>query len=139
MASTTGLLSQGAKLSYKVSTSYTVLDNLQEVPDLGQVPDTVDVTCLADANRRGIPGLIDFGSLEFGFLYDTDIFSELKALDGIEQEWQFELPDAGSSHGSQFSFKGVPTTIMTGAQIGDALKFKLAITVTSDVEFTAAA
>lgn len=147
MASTTGLLSSGAKLAYATvptgseTPSYTVLDNLQEVPDLGSVPNTVDVTCLADTNKRNIPGLVDYGSLEFGFLFDPSLFATLKGLEGTEYMWKFELPKANSTAtaGTSFAFKAKPVVIMTGAAIDGALKFKLALTVSSNITFTAEA
>ena len=50
-----GLLSKGIKFEYSTDgTAYTEVKNLQEIPSLGGTPDKVDVTCLADGNKKYI-------------------------------------------------------------------------------------
>lgn len=142
MASTVGILSQGIKLGYKEGTAstYTILDNLQEIPDLGQAPELIDVTCLADANKRSINGMVDYGTLEFTFLYDSGVYGTLDAMAGKAIDWQVELPDAAtaSGHGSQFQWTGQPSVALSGAAVNGALQFKLSISVASDLVFVEA-
>ena len=67
-----GLLSKGIKFEYSSNgTSYTEVKNLQEIPSLGGTPEKIDVTCLADGNKKYINGLVDYGDLAFKFLYDN--------------------------------------------------------------------
>lgn len=69
------ILTKGIKLSYKATSGagdYTDLTNLMEIPEIGNgEKEKVDVTTLADANKKYIAGLGDSGqSLAFKFLYD---------------------------------------------------------------------
>lgn len=130
-----GLLSKDIKLKYSSSItapiSYTEIDNVREVPDLGATPDQIDVTCLRDANMKSIPGLVDFGSLEFTLLYDNSgansNFRVLKGLEGDLCAWEVEFPD-----GTKFDFLGYPSVRTNGAAANAAIEFTLAITVNSD-------
>ena len=71
MARANGILTKNTKLSVKISDSFVDLGaDLQEFPNLGGAAEQVEVTTLADGNRRYINGIKDFGSLEFTFLYD---------------------------------------------------------------------
>lgn len=68
------LLSKGTKLQYadtKAGT-YKTLYGLQSTPDMGGDPEKVDVTNLADGAKRYIPGVKDYGDLDFTFFYNDD-------------------------------------------------------------------
>ena len=55
-----GILTKGIKLSYKKQGStYEEISNLQECPDLGGTAEKVDVTVLADGNKKYINGVKD--------------------------------------------------------------------------------
>ena len=66
-----GLLTKDIKLSYKNNSTYTEIPNLQECPELGGTAEKVEVTTLADGNKKYINGIKDFGDLAFKFLYDN--------------------------------------------------------------------
>ena len=59
------ILSKGIKLSYSSTgtESYTDLTDLLEIPSLGGSIDKVDVTTLADASKKYINGIKDYGDL----------------------------------------------------------------------------
>lgn len=133
------MLTKGVKLSYKESssaTSYTQVANLFGFPDLGGDIDKVEVTNLDDGNRRYIPGLVDYGDLEFDCYYSKAGYKTLKALEdaGNSIAWQIELPDGGI-----FDFTGVPFASISAGGINDALQFKVKIALDSDMAFTPAA
>lgn len=68
------LLSKGTKLQYadtKAGT-YKTLYGLQTTPDMGGDPEKVDVTNLADGAKRYIPGVKDYGDLDFTFFYNDE-------------------------------------------------------------------
>lgn len=147
MASTTGVKSQGIKLSYadiptgSQTPSYSELINLQEIPDLGQAPESIDTTCLADTGRHSIPGLVDYGTLEFTFLYDATVYNTLYgfASSNTKKLWQIELPDktgtGANAKGSTFTWQGIPSVALSGAGVNGAMQFKLSISVSSDMVF----
>ena len=133
---TTGLLSKGTTLSYKLASVMTVLPDLQAIPDLGGTVDKIEVTTLADSNKRYIKGLKDFGDLSFKFLYGNAVTDSFRILNGLEaagtvQDWELELPD-----GTTFTFSGYPTVVIDGFEGANALTFTLNITLNSAMTVT---
>ena len=133
----TGLLTKDIKLSYKKNSAYEVLDGLMEVPSLGGTPDKVEVTTLADASRRYIKGLKDYGDLAFKFLYDNDTeTSNFRILRGLEEagkvvEWKVEFPD-----GTGFEFSGECSVAPSDGSVGGYIAFTLNISLNSDITVT---
>ena len=139
MALVPGLLTKDISLSYKKdsSSSYEVLDGLQEVPSLGGTPDKVEVTTLADASRRYIKGIKDYGDLTFKFLYQNDTeTSNFRILRGLEEsgkviDWKVEFPD-----GTGFAFSGECTVAPSDGAVNAAITFNLTISLNSDITVT---
>ena len=139
MALVPGLLTKDITLSYKKdsSSSYEVLDGLQEVPSLGGTPDKVEVTTLADASRRYIKGIKDYGDLTFKFLYQNDTeTSNFRILRGLEEsgkviDWKVEFPD-----GTGFAFSGECTVAPSDGAVNAAITFNLTISLNSDITVT---
>ena len=137
MALVPGLLTKDIKLSYKKDSSYEVLDGLMEVPSLGGTPDKVEVTTLADASRRYIKGLKDYGDLAFKFLYQNDTAtSNFRILRGLEEsgkivEWKVEFPD-----GTGFEFSGECSVAPSDGSVGGYIAFTLNISLNSDITVT---
>lgn len=137
MALVPGLLTKDITLSYKKNSSYEVLDGLQEVPSLGGTPDKVEVTTLADASRRYIKGIKDYGDLTFKFLYQNDTeTSNFRVLRGLEEsgkivEWKVDFPD-----GTGFAFSGECTVAPSDGAVNGAITFNLTISLNSDITVT---
>ena len=137
MALVPGLLTKDITLSYKKNSSYEVLDGLQEVPSLGGTPDKVEVTTLADASRRYIKGIKDYGDLTFKFLYQNDTeTSNFRVLRGLEEsgkivEWKVDFPD-----GTGFAFSGECTVAPSDGAVNAAITFNLTISLNSDIAVT---
>lgn len=130
-----GLLSKGIKFEYSANgTAYTEINNLQEIPSLGGTPDKVDVTCLADGNKKYINGLVDYGDLAFKFLYDnsteTSNYRVLKSLVGINH-FKITFPD-----NTAFSFTGECSCSLDAASVNAALTFTANIALNSEIEVT---
>lgn len=130
-----GLLSKGIKFEYSANgTSFTEINNLQEIPSLGGTPDKVDVTCLADGNKKYINGLVDYGDLAFKFLYDnsseTSNYRVLKSLTGINH-FKITFPD-----NTAFSFTGECSCSLDAASVNAALTFTANIALNSEIEVT---
>lgn len=135
MARANGILTKNTKLSVKIAEIFVDLGaDLQEFPNLGGAAEQVEVTTLADGNRRYINGIKDFGSLEFTFLYDgTDVqgsYQKLRAIEvaGTNAEWKVTLPD-----GVEFTFTGQASVAINGGAVNDAITFTLTINLNSDL------
>ena len=123
-------------LNTKLYMDETELKDLLSTPDLGiGDPEKVEVTTLADDTRRYINGLKDVGdSLEFEFNYvagPEESYAKLQAAqDGKEvHKFKVELPD-----GLSFSFDAMVSVKITGAAVGEQIKFTLNLTPYSAIE-----
>ena len=135
MARANGILTKNTKLSVKIADSFVDLGaDLQEFPNLGGAAEQVEVTTLADGNRRYINGIKDFGSLEFTFLYDGSdsqgSYQKLRAIEvaGTNAEWKVTLPDS-----VEFTFTGQASVAINGGAVNDAITFTLTINLNSDL------
>ena len=133
-----GLLTKGITLSYKKDgNNYAVIANLQECPELGGTAENVEVTTLADGNKKYIKGIKDFGELAFKFLYDNSgAESNCRIVRGLEEagnavEWKVTFPD-----NTTFAFSGEVTTAIDSAAVNAALTFTATITLNSDITVT---
>lgn len=127
------ILSKGIKLSYSSTgtESYTDLTDLLEIPSLGGSVDKVDVTTLADASKKYINGIKDYGDLAFKFNYAKAQFTTLNGLTG-SVNFKVTLPDTTTA-----TFSGEPSVSLEGVGVGAAMTYTLNISLDSDIEFGA--
>ena len=127
------ILSKGIKLSYSSTgtESYTDLTDLLEIPSLGGSIDKVDVTTLADASKKYINGIKDYGDLAFKFNYAKEQFTTLNGLTG-SINFKVTLPDTTTA-----TFSGEPSVSLEGVGVGAAMTYTLNISLDSDIEFGA--
>lgn len=127
------ILSKGIKLSYSSTgtQSYTDLTDLLEIPSLGGSVDKVDVTTLADASKKYINGIKDYGDLAFKFNYAKEQFTTLNGLTG-SINFKVTLPDTTTA-----TFSGEPSVSLEGVGVGAAMTYTLNISLDSDIEFGA--
>ena len=127
------ILSKGIKLSYSSTgtDSYTDLTDLLEIPSLGGSIDKVDVTTLADASKKYINGIKDYGDLAFKFNYAKEQFNTLNGLTG-SIHFKVTLPDNVTA-----TFSGEPSVSLEGVGVGAAMSYTLNISLDSDIAFGA--
>ena len=127
------ILSKGIKLSYSSTgtESYTDLTDLLEIPSLGGSVDKVDVTTLADASKKYINGIKDYGDLAFKFNYAKEQFTTLNGLTG-SINFKVTLPDTTTA-----TFSGEPSVSLEGVGVGAAMTYTLNISLDSDINFGA--
>lgn len=145
------LLSKGTKLQYADTKTGTfkTLYGLQSTPDMGGDPEKVDVTNLADGAKRYIPGVKDYGDLDFTFFYndedenpavsEADVstsYSTLRALQKANSTAWFKLlyPD-----GTGFLWCSKVSVKRSAAEVNAALKFTLRSTPLTELEDVTAA
>ncbi len=123
-----GLLTKDTVLTMKTAggSAFEEVEGLQAVPEIGGDPEQVDVTTLADANKKYISGIQDMDSLEFTYLYDKAAFTKLKAVQtsGKEADFKLTYPD-----GAVCSFTGGVTVKMGSGEVNGAYQFTLSVTV----------
>lgn len=135
-----GILSKNIKFEYAEITSgtvgsYTEVSNLLQIPAMGAKKDDVDVTTLADANYRNIPGLKNFGELSFTFLYDpTASTGNFSVLSGLSEDtvYSFRVTFPGTPK-KTFTFDGYGSTEVQGAGVNQRLEFNYNIKLQSDI------
>lgn len=127
------ILSKGIKLSYSSTgtESYTDLTDLLEIPSLGGSVDKVDVTTLADASKKYINGIKDYGDLAFKFNYAKEQFTTLNGLTG-SINFKVTLPDTTTA-----TFSGEPSVSLEGVGVGAAMTYTLNVSLDSDIAFGA--
>lgn len=127
------ILSKGIKLAYSSTgtESYTDLTDLLEIPSLGGSVDKVDVTTLADASKKYINGIKDYGDLPFKFNYAKEQFNTLNGLTG-SIHFKVTLPDNTTA-----TFSGEPSVSLEGVGVGAAMTYTLNISLDSDIAFGA--
>ena len=125
-----GVLSKGITLTVGASP----VPDLQAIPDLGGDVDKLEITTLADSSVRKMNGIIDYGDLEFTFLYDTEVedsgYRQLHALEEAASvdEYVIELAD-----GTTFTFSGQVSTNIVGVGVNEALTFTAMISLTTAI------
>ena len=126
------ILSKGMKLSHSDASEgvFTDITGLKSVPALGGSREKVDVTTLADSSYVYIAGLKTYEDLEFGFIYDKEVFNTLNSLSGT-QYWKVTFPD-----GVVFSFSGECTVAVQGGEVNGAITMNLKIVLNSDITAT---
>ena len=126
------ILSKGMKLSHSDTSEgvFTDIAGLKSVPALGGSKEKVDVTTLADASYVYIAGLKTYEDLEFGFIYDKEVFNTLNSLSGT-QYWKVTFPD-----GVVFSFSGECSVAVQGGEVNGAITMNLKIVLNSDITAT---
>ncbi len=143
------LLSLGIKLEVSESleaspANWRKLYGLSEVPDMGGEKEKVDVTNLADKNKRYIDGITDFGDLEFKFFYNKEetpdeassaevreSYAVLRAYELEKTPLTFRLtyPD-NTGH----QWQGTASVRRNSAGVNAALEFTLISTVSSEMK-----
>lgn len=131
-----GILANGTKLGYKTGdeSTYINLEGLQAIPEMGAEAETVEITCLADKNKRYVKGIGDFGDLEFTFLYDnssdTAPYRVLRNFELADDVVSFELayPD-----GTKFNFEAQVSVKLSSGEVNGVLTFTAKLTLNSNI------
>lgn len=113
---------------------------LYNTPDMGSSAEKIDVTNLADVNKRSIDGIKDYGSLQFDFYDnkdDEDTTGEIRNTYTAFRAWElaktvvnFRLiyPD-----NTGFTWSGTVSTQRDAAAVNNAMKFKVFSTLSTEL------
>ncbi|QBO35378.1 phage tail protein [Periweissella cryptocerci] len=128
-----GLLSAQTLLQYSTTESgtYSDLGGVQSVPEIGGAPEKVDVTTLADTQKKYIKGLQDTDNMEFKVVYRGSNFTTAKAMETAASKfWKVLYPD-----GSFVSFKAGVTVKRDATEVNGALTFTVILTPETDFTY----
>jgi hypothetical protein len=130
-----GLLSRGITIHYDAAggTTWVALPDLQEIPEMGASVEKVEVTTLADASKKYINGIKDYGDLAFKFLYangTNDSFKLLNAKEvaGTVASFKVTFPD-----NTTFIFSGFPVCKVNSQAVNSAITFTCNINLSSAI------
>jgi len=136
-----GILSKGIKFytaTYSGTTlgSYSEVPNLQAIPSLGGSKDKVEVTTLADTAHQYINGLIEYGDLDFKFLYDNSgVSANYRVIKALGEDTvvgvKVELPDT-----TTFTFDAMLSASIDEAEPNQALTFTVRAALQSAITVT---
>lgn len=141
------LSSHGIKLEIsetKETPQWKDLYGLKSVPDIGAEPEQIEVTNLADNNKRYIDGIKDFGTLEFGFFLNSEEQRDAASATKIKESYTFLRAFEKNKqqpwlrlcypNGMGFMWQGNISTKIAGAEVNAALEFTLNTSLLSDME-----
>lgn len=105
----------------------TAIPGCCSTPDMGSEPGKIDVTSFDDKTyKRYIPDLIDTSTLNFDFYSNGSNYTTAKGLESKDGNTQVSVayPD-----GDTISLKGSVAVYKLAANVGGAVKFRVAVTV----------
>lgn len=137
MAFTAAILG-GSKLSYKTTGgtagTYTELANVKSIPSLGGSVDKEEATPINSKSKRYVPGLKDYGDLEFVCYFEGSkegsnyrIVRDFEEADTVV-DWEVETED-----GTKFDFSGKCAASFDGGEAADVKTFTLTVFMNSDM------
>lgn len=110
----------------------TVIEKCLSTPDLGAEPEKVDVTTLDSlTNKEYIKGLQDINSLNLDFIQETDNFTAAQT-DESKSNNNYSI---GFPSGLTASFSGEHSVFPLATAVGQPEKFRISITVSSQITF----
>lgn len=110
-----------------VTIGSTAIPGCFSTPDMGAEPGKIDVTSFDDKKyKRYIPDLIDTSTLNFDFYSNGSNYTTAKGLESKDGNTQVSVayPD-----GDTISLKGSVVVYKLAANVGEAVKFRVAVTV----------
>lgn len=105
----------------------TAIPGCFSTPDMGSEPGKIDVTSFDDkTHKRYIPDLIDTSTLNFDFYSNGSNYTTAKGLASTDGNTQVSVtyPD-----GDTVSLKGSVAVYKLASSVGEAIKFRVAVTV----------
>lgn len=110
-----------------VTIGSTVIPGCFSTPDMGAEPGKIDVTSFDDKKyKRYIPDLIDTSALPFDFYSNGTNYTTAKNLESTDGN---TLVSVAYPDGDTISLKGSVAVYKLAASVGEAVKFRVAVTV----------
>lgn len=121
-------------LMKKTSDTWSKLIDIKDFPDLGGPPEQLETTTLSDKMQTYIPGIQSLDALEFTANYTKADYTELKALEGTENDYAvwFGGTESGGvvtpdGSNGKFSFKGALSVFTNGGGVNEVVDMTITI------------
>lgn len=121
-------------LMKKTEDAYEKLIDIKDFPDLGGAPEMLETTTLSDRMQTYIPGIQSLDALAFTANYTKEDFSELKALEGVENDyavWFGGTETAGvvtpTGTDGKFEFRGQLSVFPVGGGVNEVVDMNVTI------------
>ena len=130
-------------LMKKGATAFEKLIDIKDFPDMGGQPENLETTTLSDGMQTFIPGIQSMEALEFTCNYTVKDYTDLKALEGKEEEYAVWFGGTGEGatltptgeHG-KFTFNGQLSVFPVGSGVNEVVEMTCTIAPSSAVMFS---
>lgn len=133
-------------LMVKNSSTYEKLIDIVSYPDLGGAPEMLEATTLSDPMTVNILGIQSLDALEFEANYDLAKYTELKEMEGKDQEFAIWLGGTESNgtvtptgEDGKFEFGGQLAVYINGGGVNEVRKMTVSIAASTPIKLGASA
>ena len=128
-------------LMVKKTSTYEKLVDIVSYPDLGGAPEMLDATSLSDPMTVNILGIQSLDALEFECNYDLEKYTELKEMEGQDNEFAVWLGGTESNgtvtptgSDGKFEFGGQLAVYVNGGGVNEVRKMTVSIAATTTIK-----
>lgn len=128
-------------LMVKKTSTYEKLVDIVSYPDLGGAPEMLDATSLSDPMTVNILGLQSLDALEFECNYDLEKYTELKAMEGQNEDFAVWLGGTESNgtvtptgSDGKFEFGGQLAVYVNGGGVNEVRKMTVSIAASTAIK-----
>ncbi len=132
-------------LMVKKTSTYEKLIDIVSYPDLGGSPEMLDATTLSDPMTVNVLGIQSLDALEFECNYDLEKYTELKSMEGEDQEFAVWLGGTESNgtvtptgSDGKFEFGGQLSVYVNGGGVNEVRKMTVSIAATTAIKLGSA-
>ena len=105
---------------------------IKSYPDLFGTPEQIEVTDLEDTQQTFIPGVQSVDNMEFTANYMLSNFQAIKALEGKDLKFQFEMGDSGAD--GIFKWDGQVSVRISGGDVNSNREMVITVFPSSEIE-----
>jgi hypothetical protein len=132
-------------LMVKKTSTYEKLIDIVSYPDLGGAPEMLEATTLSDPMTVNVLGIQSLDALEFECNYDLEKYTELKAMEGKDQDFAVWLGGTESNgvvtptgSDGKFEFGGQLAVYVNGGGVNEVRKMTVSIAATTAISLGSA-
>ena len=108
------------------------LVDITSYPELFSAPEKLDISDMSSKQKKYTPGMVDIPDQEFGYIYDSNSYRAIKALEGTDHYYQLRF-GANGEYGC-WQWHGDIFTTPTGGSVGSVREAKLVTYPAGDIE-----